>query len=251
MTDKNQYSLVEKVALKRLDRSFTAFLCLACNKFDILKNSKETFLHPEELDYFKTLSFERRQKSYLLGKFCAKYALSLPLDAKALSSILIQSGVFEHPVVVYPDSKNYQISISHSGNWGAAIAYPAMHPMAIDIETINPGRLKTITAMLTSREKDMIKKLAAPEAAGYTMLWTIKESLSKVLKTGKTAPFDIYEIKKLDYIEDCLTSSFIKFGQYKAASFTFADMACSIILPLESEFNLDIQALIEQLQELI
>lgn len=251
MIDKKQYSLVEKVILKRPDSSFTTFLCFSCNKLDILKDSKETFLHSEELDYFKTLSFEKRQKSYLLGKFCAKKALLLPLDEKVLSSILIRSGVFEHPVVVYPDPENHEISISHSGDWGAAIAYPAVHPMAVDIETIDPGRLKTIEAMLTSSEKDMIKKLPAPEAAGYTILWTIKESLSKILKTSRTAPFDIYEVKKLDYFENYLTSSFIKFGQYKATSFIFTDMACSIISPLKSEFDLDIQALIEQLQELI
>ncbi|NQU74249.1 MAG: 4'-phosphopantetheinyl transferase superfamily protein [Candidatus Omnitrophica bacterium] len=251
MLDKKQYSLVEKVTLKRLGSSFTASLCFSCNKLDILKDSKETFLHSEELDYFKTLSFEKRHKSYLLGKFCAKKALLLPLDKKVPSSILIRSGVFGHPVVIYPDPENHQISISHSGDWSAAIAYPAVHPMAVDIETVDPGRLKTIEAMLTSSEKDMIKKLPVPEAAGYTILWTIKESLSKLLKTGRAAPFDIYEVKKLDYFENCFTSSFINFGQYKVTSFIFTNMACSIISPLESEFDLDIQALIEQLQELI
>ncbi len=255
MIDKKQYSLVKKIRLKRQKSSFTAFLCFSCNKLDILKDNKETFLHSEELDYFKTLSFKKRQKSYLLGKFCAKKALLLPLavtrNEKALSSILIRSGVFEHPVVIYPDSENHQISISHSGDWGAAIAYPAVHPMAVDIETIDPGRLKTIATMLTSSEKDMLKKLPVPKASAYTILWTIKEGLSKLLKTGRHAPFDIYEVKKLDYLENCLTSSFIKFGQYKATSFIFSGMACSIISPLESEFDLDIQALIEQLPELL
>ncbi|MFC1576742.1 4'-phosphopantetheinyl transferase family protein [Candidatus Omnitrophota bacterium] len=251
MSDKKQYSLVEKVILKRLGSGFTAFLCFSCSKLDILKDGKEQFLHPEELDHLKTLSFEKRQKSYLLGKFCAKKALLSPLDEKVLSSILIRSGVFEHPVVVYPDPEKYQVSISHSGDWGAAIAYPAAHPMAVDIETVDPGRLKTIGSTLTSSEKDMVKKLPVPEAAGYTILWTIKEGLSKLLKTGRTAPFDIYEVRKLDHLEDRFTGSFIKFGQYKATSFIFADMACSIISPLESEFDLDIQALTGRLQGLI
>jgi len=58
---------------------------------------------------------------------------------------------------------------------------------------------------------------------------------------------DIYEVKKIDYFKNCWTSSFLKFGQYKATSFIFADMACSIISPLNSGLELDIPALIGKL----
>lgn len=81
--------------------------------------------------------------------------------------------------------------------------------------------------------------------AGLTLLWTAKEALSKVLRTGLMTPFEIFEISKIE-INDNYTMCYYKnFTQYKAISFTVYKYMCSMVYPLKTRIKFDIYSVKE------
>ncbi len=67
--------------------------------------------------------------------------------------------------------------------------------MAIDIETINSDKDDTILTQLTDNEQKLAASLLS--SPSLQLLWTIKESLSKVLKCGLTVPFELLEVESI------------------------------------------------------
>src|SRR5258708_39152562 len=57
------------------------------------------FFGPLETAYFSTLRSERRQKSYLLGRYAAKLALREPLSEPNPKGVEILKAFFEQPIV--------------------------------------------------------------------------------------------------------------------------------------------------------
>ncbi|HZG80134.1 MAG TPA: 4'-phosphopantetheinyl transferase superfamily protein [Brevibacillus sp.] len=198
-------------------------------------------LHPNEYEYFRTLRYEKRQLSYLLGRLAAKKALSLLLDETDLTSMEIKSGVFQQPVVHYLSTETVGVSISHTGRYAVALAFPEVHPMAIDMETITLDHQEAIQTQLTSKEIEWLASCQLPVEVAGTLLWTIKEGLSKVLRTGLTIPCALMEINELRKIRahDYYESAFTHFRQYKSRSWIVHDQVVSIIYPVKSEMDLE------------
>lgn len=234
---------IEKLHLKRPHSEFEACLCISKLPFLELKEKRFQFLHPEELKYFDTLRFERRQKSYLLGRYSAKQALSLFLKEPDMTQISIHHGVFEYPIVRCESGKNAQISISHNDECGGAIAFPEEHPMAIDLEKIDLCKKEVIQTQCTPEELCLIQSLPLPDISQITLLWTVKEALSKAIKCGLMSPFKIFEIKDIESTSDYFVWTFRKFAQYKAISFTMGNTACSIVTPKKTEVVFHIKEL--------
>lgn len=58
-------------------------------------------LHIYERKFFSTLKFQKRARSYLIGRFVAKQAIARLSGEDNLANILIQSGVFNQPIVTF------------------------------------------------------------------------------------------------------------------------------------------------------
>jgi len=56
-------------------------------------------LHPEEKKRYLKFEYKRRKKSYLLGRLASKYAIMSLTGISDPTTIWIDSGVFEFPVV--------------------------------------------------------------------------------------------------------------------------------------------------------
>ena len=161
-----------------------------------------------------------------------------------MREISIHHGVFEQPIVRHSMmNKGVQISISHCDHYGGAIAFPDEHPMAIDLERINPRKKDVILTQCTPEEYKLIQSLPIPEITQITLLWTVKESLSKALKCGLMTPFKIFEVKDVESGPDCFFWTFRKFAQYKVISFVLGNTACSIIMPKKTEMMININGL--------
>ncbi len=198
-------------------------------------------LHQEEKMYYETLKNNRRKKSYLLGRISAKVAISEILVVKVpLSSILIQSGIFQFPVVKNIQNQNIQISISHCDTYGITLAFPEEHPLGIDIEKINEDKIDIMKDYLCVEEFQKITTCSLSMTIGSTLIWTVKEGLSKILKTGLTVDFKILEIDSLTKKGDVYISYFKYFGQYKAISYHIGDYICSIVLPKNTSLDLNL-----------
>jgi len=77
-------------------------------------------LGESEAAYFSTLRFAGRQRSYLLGRYAAKTALSAVISEPDLSAIEIERGVFEQPIVRCDRDGGWEVTISHTEDLAVA-----------------------------------------------------------------------------------------------------------------------------------
>jgi len=235
---------IEELEAIRSENIFKATLC--CCFFSCKEDYEEIIqcLHPQERHYYNALTFEKRIKSYLLGRLVAKQAVAALTGEKILKNINIQYGIFKQPIVV-SNKQNIQVSISHCDNFGAAIAFPEAHPMGIDIEKINPHTAEAVKRQITEAEEELLHSSVLSYELGLTLLWTAKEALSKVLKTGLMTPFEVFEISKIEPHDNCIMCYYKNFAQYRVLSFTIDKYMFSIAHPLKSELSFDVQSLKE------
>lgn len=238
---KSVITYIDDLTLIRPENTFKATLCycyLACTT-----NYDEPIqhLHHQECREYKTLKVTRRIRSFLVGRLAAKQAVAALTGEKELNGILIQSGVFSQPVVIC-EKRNTQVSITHCEDYGMAIAFPEVHPMGIDLEKIDPLKRDVFAGQITAFENTLIVPAEIQYDVGLALLWTAKEALSKVLKTGLMAPFELFEVAKINFCENFITCYYKNFSQYKAISFSIGKYMCSIVYPLKTDLRIDIQS---------
>lgn len=222
--------ITEIILLKRKETDFRSGFCLIRQNLNDLKNNLQ-LLNTVEYDYYQSLKFEKRQKSYLLGRISAKQAvMKLSAGQSDPKSFYIDSGVFQFPVVKN-NNQNIQVSISHCDDYGISLAFPEDHPMGVDMEYIDKSKADVIDLTLTEKEKELIKSSFNHTYEGNTIFWTVKEALSKIIKTGFTTDPKIFEIKSTAINEDFIVCEFEHFFQYKSISYSLQDYVITIVLP--------------------
>ncbi|WP_347489145.1 4'-phosphopantetheinyl transferase superfamily protein [Desulfoscipio sp. XC116] len=232
-----QRTCTSKLLLKDQERVFRASICICCLPFISDYLEVVQYLHPQELRYFETLTFEKRKRSYLLGRYSAKHALSILTGETNLWDVHIKQGIFNHPIVINKKNQNIQVSISHCDNIGAAVAFPESLPMGIDIEQIDFNKNNLLELPITEKEKELIKTLPFSNSIMLIVLWTAKEALSKILKTGMATPFQVYEINQLKIKHSYIVSYFKQFIQYNSISFILGCYVCTIVYPRSTEIS--------------
>jgi 4'-phosphopantetheinyl transferase len=196
-------------------------------------------LHLDEITYLNSLKFDKRKSSYLLGRISAKRALNKIIPAEtAMNSFKVGFGVFQFPVIEHLPYSGLQVSITHCDTIGISMAYPEAHPIGVDIERINPEKVDSMVNMFTQEEKTLANSKLNDKATAYTLLWTVKESLSKILKTGMMIDFKYLEIDSLVYKEGIYTGNFKNFPQYKSFSIVLNSYIVSIICPRNTNIDL-------------
>ncbi|TWV98760.1 4'-phosphopantetheinyl transferase family protein [Chitinophaga pinensis] len=228
-----------KIALNREESVHQAGFCVLQADLQELI-SKLNLLHSEERSYYDHLTFDRRKQSYLLGRLSAKKAIGALAVYEDLEKIAITSGIFQFPVVQYSITRNLQVCITHCDNLGIALAYPEVHPLGLDIEKTNKANVEVIKGQLTTDEHSLTKAISLSEDASCTMIWTMKEGLSKILRTGLTMDMKVLEIQSLvKEGPDLYTSQFKHLIQYKAISCLSGPYVCSLVIPRKTTVTLD------------
>ena len=229
-------SISTKVSLIRANRQYEAALALTQGDLNTGKSQLEK-LHPQELAIYQNYQYNRRKESYLLGRLSAKQAIQELLDINNSSSIWIDTGVFQFPIVKGEQLQNIQVSISHCDMIGCSIAYREAHPMGIDVEKISADKTKVVLSQLTQAEKLLLTTNA--NIYGYTALFSIKEALSKILKTGMMLDFKFLEVQEIKETNGIVECAFTNFGQYKAFAFLQKKYVFAIALPKRTTMALD------------
>jgi len=231
-------TVVMPIELRRADGNFTACFAMTRKGLPELASLRHLYLNENDSLYFEQLRAERRQHSFLLGRYAAKTAVAALTGEQDLQQITIHSGVFTQPIVRCASHSNVQVSIAHSGKWGAALAFPEAHPMGIDLEeTHGPGH-GAIATQLSDAEHALLASLHLEQMSALSLAWTAKEALSKIFRTGLMADLLVYELKSIAATQDGFESMFKNWAQYKALSWFFDGMTCSIALPHRSSFDL-------------
>lgn len=196
-------------------------------------------LHLDEISYLDSLKFDKRKSSYLLGRISAKNALSKIIPMKTpINSFKVGFGVFQYPVIEQLPCSGFQVSITHCDAIGISLAYPEAHPIGVDIEKINPAKVDSMISLLTEEEITLTNSLLKDKASAYTLLWTVKESLSKVLRTGMMIDFKYLELESLNYEDGLYLANFKNFAQYKSFSIVLKSYVVSITCPKRTTVDL-------------
>jgi 4'-phosphopantetheinyl transferase len=227
------------LSIRRKEACLQAQLVLAFeDDVSCLNELAAEFLGSSERLYFSALRFERRQMSYLLGRYAAKLALSHVFSEPDLRNIEITRGVFEQPIVQCRRTSTWCVTISHADSLAVAVAYPAGHPMGVDLERVDPLRYETIVSQLSAEEKQWATAATTDQLEIVTALWTAKEALSKALVTGLMAPIEIYTLAQFRQIESGLWEGHFKnFAQYKVLVWAGASYVLSIAMPKRSTID--------------
>lgn len=183
----------------------------------------------EELNEYKMMRFEKRKQDYLLGRYCAKNAIRQIVKDVSMPDIYIRNGIFNQPIAEYRKNEALQISISHCDSYGIAVAFQSDILMGIDLEIVKERNFKTIKSQLTDREIEQIG--LHQSQALYTVMWTIKEALSKALKIGFTVPLNIYEIEEIYFNGTFYNSTFVNFPQFQAVSYIIDSYSITVVYP--------------------
>jgi 4'-phosphopantetheinyl transferase EntD len=236
-------STVTTIGLFREDWSGTAYFSWARSvDYPRLDQSYTVFLDPDECHRYESMKFERRRTTFLLGRYAAKQALSAYFDEPDLSRIAIRSGVFGQPIVQYLCPSNANITISHTPEKACAIACPDVHPMGLDIESIDGTKSEVIKSQMTSSELRFLVGIKLNETAGLTLLWSAKEALSKILMCGLTCPFELLAIRSLRTLRNWYEGEFLNFPQYRFQSWVTETVVYTIVFPgrtqIETEMDL-------------
>lgn len=227
------------LALERETTRDRAALCLTAATLADLTPLGESLLTVPERARWLQFRAEARRASYLCGRIAAKVALARLRPALDAAKVTVDEGVFGQPVISGAEAAGLQVTISHAERLGGALVFPESHPLGLDIETIRPELDETIRTQLTERERKMLRRLPLAPSAGCALLWTVKESLSKVLKCGLTTSLTLFEIDAIDPTRPTVVSTFSHFAQYRTLSLVYDAHVVSVTLPKKTVASLD------------
>ena len=222
-----------QIVLQRKEETHLASFACVKGSFSELESSL-SILHQEELAHFNQLKFKKRKFTYLLGRVSARHALSELIGEEALKSLAIGFGVFKFPILKNYRGDQIQLSISHCEDVGMALAFPEAHPLAIDLEKIDHEKTSAMQSMVNDSEMDLLQAFELNEAEKSTLLWTIKESVSKIIRTGLSMDLKMVAVTSIEKKGIYFESKIQNFGQFKVLSFIGKTYVCSISMPKHS-----------------
>lgn len=223
---------VTRLTLERADGRWLAGLCLSWIPGQRLAGEAAHWLHPEEYERFREFAYERRAHDYLRGRYAVKQAVRAMYPDLAATDIHVESGIFQQPVLSSPLSERVDVSISHTPELSAAVAFPGGHPLAIDVESVNEENREVLLSQISPDEQSRLSAVGGfSELERLTALWTAKEALSKALGCGMTTPFRLFEVSEIEAHEAYFVARFEHFMQYRAMCFRCAGVPCALLLP--------------------
>lgn len=171
--------------------------------------SKE-ILSPSELVRYESFGSSKRQREFVLGRFATKKALSHFVEVEYLKEISIDTVTAGYPIISNESvARDYAVSISHSGDVAAAVAFNKNFSCGIDIESINESKKNTMAKMSPEVLSDNAELL--------TIAWCAKEALGKASKTGLAIDRRMLEISDFSLVRDddmCVLHGYVSFKNF-------------------------------------
>lgn len=152
------------------------------------------WLSPAETARLHSFRFPKRRDEWRLGRWTAKRAVAVFLKLSCapggLAVVEIRTAPSGAPQVFIGGAPApVSISLSHRGQIAlCAVAGPA-DPIGCDLELIEPRGPEFLTDYFTSEEQALLASAESAERDRLaTLLWSIKESVLKVVTVGLRAP---------------------------------------------------------------
>ena len=172
-------------------------------------------LHPKEAAIFNGYRFPKRRSEYLTGRICAKMAirglLNLTLD-HSISPIpseieIVRTENGRPDIYIHVSEANtlkMEISISHSGEYGVAIATES--PCGVDLQLQQSNLLRVQEKFCNDGEYNLLETFLtdSDKLTRLALLWAAKEAAKKALSHWQMPGFLDLEVQKLQSFSNCI-----------------------------------------------
>jgi 4'-phosphopantetheinyl transferase len=202
------------------------------------------WLHPSELDLFRSFRFEKRQKDWLLGRWTAKSLLKeCWYKENKLEELAILPGKNRAPFV-YLDQNllETQISISHSNGQSFCVATNDDTEIGCDLELIEKRSIAFQEDYFTLKEHELFNSVSSliTETEYYTLCWSAKEALMKATKQGMSLhPLKI-ELKKIEQFGNNWNTFMIYNIESSRDYFGYWKILAPMVYVVVAAFNFDL-----------
>lgn len=138
------------------------------------------------LQYVRAEDLQRSLFGELLVRRMVSEKLNIPFGE-------IEIGFSSKGKPMLKGKNDLHFNLSHSGHW--VVCAIANKPVGIDVEVIQPGKLKIAKRFFTDTEiKDLRSKEEQEQLHYFFDLWTLKESYLKVLGKGLTLALNSFSV---------------------------------------------------------
>jgi 4'-phosphopantetheinyl transferase len=168
------------------------------------------------------------RNSFCLGKIAAKTAVKCLLDREI--EFTIDHGIFGFPIVE-PNHFGINISLAHTKHTGIAVCTSQKYPVGIDIEELSSSNNQIIMSTLTKVELGLSNHNNLTETVFLHILWTAREALSKVIRTGFLVPMSLLSIKSVTPISKHFKIEFVNFSLFTGLVFCIGNHSVCVVIP--------------------
>jgi phosphopantetheinyl transferase len=175
-------------------------------RLGVWKIEEESSFFLEQVPLHRNITHPHKKLQHLAGRYLLKYLF--PDFPYELIGIADTRKPFLH-------NEQYHFSISHSGDYAAAIVSSAKR-VGIDVELYSDKVMKVLHKFLSAEEYQLIKDREASPFITETLMWSVKESVFKWHGNGGVDFKEHIHIKKFGYSSpfDLVSASFL--GEPKA-----------------------------------
>lgn len=143
-------------------------------------------LSAAERDTYDGFRFDQRRRTWLAGRYAAKSLLSNAMDGDlGPDQIVIANNDLGAPLAIVSGKRVPGcLSISHTGEWGAAAFASSGIQVGIDIERITMRSGAFVRDYFTAHEVELVSAANGNAAETITLIWSAKEALLKAMGVG-------------------------------------------------------------------
>lgn len=149
----------------------------------------DRWLTPAEAEWLATMRFRKRRTEYLLRRWVGKQAVSavlgLPDDEPTAARIEVANRADGSPVVFLDGAQTIGcVSMSDRAGWAMCLVAEDRVDVGCDLELVEPRSDAFVADFLTPAEQDAVRETGTERDVVANLLWSAKESVLKVLRTG-------------------------------------------------------------------
>ena len=192
---------------------------------DDIEMSSLDLLHDEERALLPAPRYAARRRALIRGREAAKSALRLLHPQLDPAQVAILPGEKGRPLVTGSELAGVGVSLSHISGASVAVAFPETCPIGIDWERIDPINTEALKRVSRPRERAEHED----DLTVLTRLWTLKEALAKVVRTGFSVPVETFETTALTQTDGVFHAAFTAFPQHIGTSVSSLHLCLALV----------------------
>ncbi|MDR2106915.1 MAG: 4'-phosphopantetheinyl transferase superfamily protein [Holosporaceae bacterium] len=182
------------------------------------------YLSDNELKRMRSISREKAKICYCFGRVVAKKALGMLIDGLIYRDLDVGNEKSGCPTTGNCD---FSVSITHTDEVAACLAYGKEFSFGTDIEKMNENRIDALRYVISGKEP------IPNDLKSLTVAWTLKESLSKALKCGFGLPFEEFELSEFRGNGEFFVCSYARHPEFFGAATVFENNSYAAAFPRE------------------